>query len=60
MPQSFIYLDINDNKAVITYLKAGEERAFDAVYRYYFSRLCGFCSQYVKRRGKLKRLYRKQ
>ena len=56
MPQSFIYLDINDNKAVITYLKAGEERAFDAVYRYYFSRLCGFCSQYVNEQEEIEEI----
>ena len=56
MPQPFIYLDINDNKAVITYLKAGEERAFDAVYRYYFSRLCGFCSQYVNEQEEIEEI----
>ena len=47
MSQSPIYLDINNNKYVITALKAGEEKVFDVVYRHYFSRLCAFCSQYV-------------
>lgn len=47
MPQPSIYLDINNNKSVITALKAGEESVFDAVYRHYYRRLCAFCSQYV-------------
>ena len=47
MSQSSIYLDINNNKSVITALKAGEEKVFDVVYRHYFRRLCAFCSQYV-------------
>ena len=47
MSESSIYLDINNNKSIITALRAGEESVFDAVYRHYFSRLCGFCSQYV-------------
>ena len=29
MSQSPIYLDINNNKSVITALKAGEEKVFD-------------------------------
>lgn len=47
MPQPPIFLDINNNKSIITALKAGEEKVFDAVYRHYFRRLCAFCSQYV-------------
>ena len=47
MPQPSIYLDINNNKFIIAALKAGEESVFDTIYRHYFSRLCGFCSQYV-------------
>ena len=47
MSQSPKYLDINNNKSVITALKAGEEKVFDVVYRHYFRRLCAFCSQYV-------------
>ena len=38
MQQPPIYLDINNNKSIITALKAGEEYVFDAVYRHYFSR----------------------
>lgn len=47
MPQPPIFFDINNNKSIITALKAGEEKVFDAVYRHYFRRLCAFCSQYV-------------
>lgn len=47
MSQSPIYFDIDNNKAIIIALKAGDENVFDAVYRYYFRRLCAFCSQYV-------------
>lgn len=47
MPQSPISFDINNNKSIITALRARDENVFDAVYRYYFRRLCAFCSQYV-------------
>lgn len=47
MPQLSTYRDVNNNKAIITSLKAGEEKAFDMVYGFYFPRLCAFCSQYV-------------
>lgn len=47
MSQSPIYFDIDNNEAIIIALKAGEEKVFDTVYRYYFRRLCAFCSQYV-------------
>ena len=47
MPQPPISFDINNNKSIITALRAGDENVFDAVYRYYFRRLCAFCSQYV-------------
>lgn len=40
-------LNIEDNDAIITALKTGDEAVFDEVYRYYFRVLCGFCSQYV-------------
>ena len=39
MSQSPIYFDIDNNKAIIIALKAGDENVFDAVYRYYFRRL---------------------
>lgn len=39
--------DIEDNDAIITALKTGDEAVFDEVYRHYFRVLCGFCSQYV-------------
>lgn len=47
MPIPTIHLDFNDNKSIILALRADEEYVFDAVYRHYFRRLCGFCSQYV-------------
>lgn len=56
MPSSTIHLDINNNKSVITALKAGEEYVFDAVYRHYFSRLCGFCSQYVSEKEEIEEI----
>lgn len=49
MSQSLKYLDtISSNKSIITALKAGDEQVFDMVYRYYFRKLCAFCSQYVR------------
>lgn len=41
-------LNIIDNQAVTAALKSGDESAFDAVYRYYFRRLCAYCRQYIK------------
>ena len=51
-----IYLDINNNKSVITALKAGEEKVFDVVYRHYFRRLCAFCSQYVSEQEEIEEI----
>lgn len=51
-----IYLDITNNKSVITALKAGEEYAFDAVYRHYFPKLCAFCSQYVSEQEEIEEI----
>lgn len=56
MSQSPIYLDIDNNKTVITALKAGEEKVFDAVYRHYFRRLCAFCSQYVSEQEEIEEI----
>ena len=56
MQQPPIYLDINNNKSIITALKAGEEYVFDAVYRYYFRRLCAFCSQYVSEQEEIEEI----
>lgn len=56
MPQPSINLDINNNKSVITALKAGEESAFDAVYRQYYRRLCAFCSQYVSEQEEIEEI----
>ena len=53
MPQSPISFDINNNKSIITALRAGDENVFDAVYRYYFRRLCAFCSQYVYEKNEI-------
>lgn len=56
MPQPSIYLDINNNKSVITALKAGEESVFDAVYRHYYRRLCAFCSQYISEQEEIEEI----
>ena len=56
MQQPPIYLDINNNKSIITALKAGEEYVFDAVYRHYFRRLCAFCSQYVSEQEEIEEI----
>lgn len=56
MSQSPIYLDIDNNTSVITALKAGEEKVFDAVYRHYFRRLCAFCSQYVSEQEEIEEI----
>lgn len=56
MSKSPILFDINDNKSVITALKAGKEPIFDAVYRHYFGRLCGFCSQYVNEQEEIEEI----
>ena len=37
-------------------MKAGEEYVFDAVYRYYFRRLCAFCSQYVSEQEEIEEI----
>lgn len=39
--------DIDDNNGIIKALTEGNEAVFDYVYRHYFHRLYGFCSQYV-------------
>lgn len=56
MPHTSTYLDINNNKSVITALKAGEEKVFDVVYRHYFRRLCAFCSQYVSEQEEIEEI----
>lgn len=56
MPQPSIYPDISNNKSIITALKAGDENAFDIVYRYYFRRLCAFCSQYVNEQEEIEEI----
>lgn len=47
MKKTAQYIDINDNKQVVTALNEGHESVFDAVYRHYFKKLCAFCSQYI-------------
>ena len=47
MAQTLTNLNINDNNAVISALREGDEEVFDHIYRYYFRGLCAFCSQYV-------------
>lgn len=56
MSQAPVHLDIENNKLVITALRAGEESVFDTVYRYYFRRLCAFCSQYVSEQDEVEEI----
>lgn len=56
MQQPPICLDINNNRFIINALKTGEEDVFDAVYRYYFRRLCAFCSQYINEQEEIEEI----
>lgn len=47
MKKTAQYIDINDNKQIVSALNKGNESVFDAVYRHYFKQLCAFCSQYI-------------
>lgn len=47
MKKTAQYIDINDNKQIVSALNEGHESVFDAVYRHYFKKLCAFCSQYI-------------
>ena len=47
MKKTAQYIDINDNKQIVSALNEGHESVFDAVYRHYFKQLCAFCSQYI-------------
>ena len=48
MKKTAQYIDINDNKQIVSALNEGHECVFDAVYRHYFKKLCAFCSQYIQ------------
>lgn len=41
-------LDVNNNQEIQILLKTGDESVFDAVYTFYYGRLCAFASQYVE------------
>lgn len=56
MSQAPVHLDIENNRLVIKALRAGEESVFDTVYRYYFRRLCAFCSQYVSEQDEVEEI----
>lgn len=47
MKKTAQYIDINDNKQIVSALNEGHESVFDAVYCHYFKKLCAFCSQYI-------------
>ena len=47
MKKTAQYIDINDNKQIVSALNEGHESVFDAVYRHYFKKFCAFCSQYI-------------
>ena len=61
MQQPPIYLDINNNKSIITALKAGEEYVFDAVYSGTISvDYVLFVRNMSANKRRLRRLYRTQ
>lgn len=41
-------IDIHNNREIILLLRSGDEAVFDAVYLFYYGRLCAFASQYVE------------
>ncbi|MDD4514522.1 RNA polymerase sigma-70 factor [Massilibacteroides sp.] len=41
-------IDIHNNEAIQQQLKTGDESVFDAVYTFYYGRLCAFAVQYVE------------
>ena len=47
MKKTAQYIDINNNKQIVSALNEGHESVFDAVYRHYFKKLCAFCTQYI-------------
>lgn len=56
MLRSPIIIDIDNNKSIINALRTGDEKVFNAVYRYYFRRLCAFCSQYVSEQEEIEEI----
>ncbi|NMA73895.1 MAG: RNA polymerase sigma-70 factor [Bacteroidales bacterium] len=49
-------LNINDNKSVIEALKTKDTEVFDAVYRFYYTKLCAFCFQYIKEQEEIEEI----
>lgn len=49
-------IDIDNNKSIVNALRTGDEKVFNAVYRYYFRRLCAFCSQYVNEQEEIEEI----
>lgn len=56
MLRSPIIIDIDNNKSIVNALRTGDEKVFNAVYRYYFRRLCAFCSQYVNEQEEIEEI----
>ena len=56
MLRSPIIIDIDNNKSIVNALRTGDEKVFNAVYRYYFRRLCAFCSQYVSEQEEIEEI----
>ena len=56
MLRSPIIIDIDNNKSIVNALRMGDEKVFNAVYRYYFRRLCAFCSQYVNEQEEIEEI----
>lgn len=56
MSNPLAHLDLNNNEETVSALKSGKECAFDIVYRYYYSRLCAFCSQYIEEQEEIEEI----
>ena len=56
MLRSPIIIDIDNNKSIVNALRTGDEKVFNAAYRYYFRRLCAFCSQYVNEQEEIEEI----
>ena len=56
MLRSPIIIDIDNNKSIVKALRTGDEKVFNAVYRYYFRRLCAFCLQYVNEQEEIEEI----
>lgn len=56
MSKSSITPLLNNNEEMVTALKKGDEKTFDAIYRYYFPKLCAFGSQYIEEQEEMEEI----